>query len=80
MSSPKDRLGSVQYTVEELRAAVQAAESVDTYVMAHAYTAESISRWVVAGIHSIEHGNLLDEATAKLMADHNVFLVPTLVA
>jgi imidazolonepropionase-like amidohydrolase len=78
--SPTDRLASVQYTVEELRAAVQAAESVGTYVMAHAYTPESISRCVVAGVHSIEHGNLLDEATAKLMADRNVFLVPTLVA
>ena len=78
--SPTDRLASVQYTIEELRAAVEAAQSVGTYVMAHAYTPEAISRCVAAGIHSIEHGNLLNEATAKLMADHNVFLVPTLVA
>ena len=77
--SPTDRLASVQYTIEELRAAVEAAQSVGTYVMAHAYTPEAISRCVAAGIHSIEHGNLLNEATAKLMADHNVFLVPTLV-
>jgi imidazolonepropionase-like amidohydrolase len=77
--SPTDRLESVQYSVEELVAAVQAAESVGTYVMAHAYTPNAISRCVAAGVRSIEHGNLLDEATAKLMADHGMFLVPTLV-
>jgi imidazolonepropionase-like amidohydrolase len=78
--SPTDRLESVQYSVEELEAAVQAAESVGTYVMAHAYTPKAISQCVAAGVRSIEHGNLLDEATAKLMADHGTFLVPTLVA
>jgi len=77
--SPTDRLDSVQYSHEELRAAVQVAQSVGTYVMAHAYTPAAISQCVVAGVRSIEHGNLLDWPTAKLMASHGTFLVPTLV-
>jgi imidazolonepropionase-like amidohydrolase len=77
--SPTDRLDSVQYSLEELAAAVQVAESVGTYVMAHAYTPTAISHCVAAGVRSIEHGNLLDGPTAKLMADHGTFLVPTLV-
>ena len=47
--------------------------------MAHAYTPNAISNCVAAGVRSIEHGNLLDESTAKLMADNGTFLVPTLV-
>jgi imidazolonepropionase-like amidohydrolase len=78
--SPTDRVESVQYTREELSAAVQAAESVGTYVMAHAYAPSAIAACVAVGVRSIEHGNLLDEATAKLMADNGTFLVPTLVA
>ncbi len=77
--SPADRLDSVQYSLEELTAAVQAARSVGTYVMAHAYTPSAISNCVAAGVRSIEHGNLLDASTAKLMADNGTFLVPTLV-
>jgi imidazolonepropionase-like amidohydrolase len=77
--SPTDRLESVQYSLEELSSAVAAAEAVGTYVLAHAYTPASISVCVEAGVRSIEHGNLLDEVTAKLMAEHGTFLVPTLV-
>ncbi len=77
--SPTDRLRSVQYSLEELTAAVQVADSVGTYVMAHAYTPAAISQCVAAGVRSIEHGNLLDWPTAQLMAEHGTFLVPTLV-
>ena len=64
---------------EELSSAVAAAEAAGTYVLAHAYTPASIAVCVEAGVRSIEHGNLLDEPTAKLMAEHGTFLVPTLV-
>jgi imidazolonepropionase-like amidohydrolase len=77
--SPTDRLESVQYSLEELSSAVAAAESAGTYVLAHAYTPAAIRACVGAGVRSIEHGNLLDEQTAKLMAEHGTFLVPTLV-
>ena len=77
--SPTDRLESVQYSLEELSSAVAAAEAAGTYVLAHAYTPASIAVCVEAGVRSIEHGNLLDQPTAKLMAEHGTFLVPTLV-
>jgi imidazolonepropionase-like amidohydrolase len=77
--SPTDRLEAVQYSVDELSSAVAAAEAAGTYVLAHAYTPASIAICVAAGVRSIEHGNLLDEPTAKMMAEHGTYLVPTLV-
>jgi imidazolonepropionase-like amidohydrolase len=77
--SPTDRLESVQFSLPELQAAVAAATAAGRYVLAHAYTPEAIRQSVVAGVRSIEHGNLIDTATAKLLAEHGVFLVPTLV-
>jgi len=77
--SPTDRLESVQYSLEELSAAVSAAAAAGTYVLAHAYTPDAIEVCVAAGVRSIEHGNLLDERAAKLMADAGMYLVPTLV-
>ncbi|HEY1643467.1 MAG TPA: amidohydrolase family protein [Streptosporangiaceae bacterium] len=77
--SPTDRLESVQYSLEELRAAVAAATAGGSYVLAHAYTAEAIEVCVAAGVRSIEHGNLLTDRAAALMAEAGTFLVPTLV-
>jgi imidazolonepropionase-like amidohydrolase len=77
--SPTDRLESVQYSLEELTAAVRVATATGTYVLAHAYTPESIAVCVEAGVRSIEHGNLLDADTAKAMAAAGTYLVPTLV-
>lgn len=77
--SPTDRLESVQYSLEELTAAVAAAAASGSYVLAHAYTAEAIEVCVAAGVRSIEHGNLLNERAAGLMAEAGTFLVPTLV-
>ncbi|MCH8201270.1 MAG: amidohydrolase family protein, partial [Chloroflexi bacterium] len=51
----------------------------NTYVLAHAYHAKSIANCIEAGVHSIEHGNLLDEETARAMAKAGAFLVPTMV-
>jgi imidazolonepropionase-like amidohydrolase len=77
--SPTDRLESVQYSLEELTAAVAAAAASGSYVLAHAYTAEAIEVCVAAGVRSIEHGNLLNKRAADLMAEAGTFLVPTLV-
>jgi imidazolonepropionase-like amidohydrolase len=77
--SPTDRLESVQYSLEELTAAVAAAAASGSYVLAHAYTADAIEVCVAAGVRSIEHGNLLNKRAAELMAEAGTFLVPTLV-
>ncbi|CAM5331660.1 Amidohydrolase OS=Streptomyces alboniger OX=132473 GN=CP975_07865 PE=4 SV=1 [Streptomyces alboniger] len=79
VSSPTDPIDMVQYTAEEIRAAVTEAASRHTYVLAHAFTPEAIIQAVTAGVRSIEHGNLLDAAAARVMAEHGAFLVPTLV-
>jgi imidazolonepropionase-like amidohydrolase len=77
--SPTDRLESVQYSLAELSAAVSTAAAAGSYVLAHAYTAAAIEVCVAAGVRSIEHGNLLDDRAAALMAEAGTFLVPTLV-
>ena len=79
VSSPTDPMHSVQYTFEEMKAVVQIATDRGTYVAAHAYTPESISRALNAGIKTIEHGNLIDKATAELAAKKGAFVVPNLV-
>jgi imidazolonepropionase-like amidohydrolase len=78
-ASPTDPIDATQLTVEELRAAVDEARVRDTYVLAHAYHSKSIANCLEAGVRSIEHGNLLDEKTARAMADEGAFLVPTLI-
>ncbi|MEU2907933.1 amidohydrolase family protein [Streptomyces globisporus] len=79
ISSPTDPVDMVQYTFEEIRAATTEAAARGTYVMAHAFAPAAILQAVTAGVRSIEHGLLLDEPTARVMAEHGAFLVPTLV-
>jgi imidazolonepropionase-like amidohydrolase len=79
VATPSDPIDMVQYTEEEIRAAVEEAKARRTYVFAHAYIPESIQRAVRAGVRSIEHGNLVDDASARLMAERGCYLVPTLV-
>jgi imidazolonepropionase-like amidohydrolase len=78
VASPTDKPGHWQYTVEELRAAVETAEASGTYVMAHVYTSRAVQNCLEAGVRSIEHGNLLTPENAKMMAAKSAFLVPTL--
>ena len=78
VASPSDKTDQWQFTVDELRAAVETAEAAGTYVMAHAYGAAAIRNCIDAGIRSIEHGNLLDAQMADLMAEKGVYYVPTL--
>ena len=77
--SPADELSATQYALEELTAAVEEAEAARTYVMAHAYNDESVRNCLKSGVRSIEHGNLIDEETAHLIARAGAYLVPTLV-
>jgi imidazolonepropionase-like amidohydrolase len=77
--SPADELSATQYALEELRAAVEEAEAARTYVMAHAYNDQSVRNCLESGVRSIEHGNLIDEETARLIAQAGAYLVPTLV-
>ena len=78
IASPSDPLEGTQFSREELRAAVEEAEAANLYAMAHAYSPRAVTRAVEAGVRSIEHGNLVDEATARLMKREGAFLVPTL--
>lgn len=79
VASPTDPIWNLQYSPEEMRAIVEEAEGWRTYAMAHAYTPEAITRAVDAGVRTIEHGNLIDAAAARRMAERGAFLVPTLV-
>jgi imidazolonepropionase-like amidohydrolase len=77
-ASPADPIWMIQYTDEEIAAAVEEAARWRTYVMAHAYTPEAISRCVRLGVRTIEHGNHIDAASAADVAAHGAFVVPTL--
>lgn len=77
--SPTDRLDSVQFSDEEILAIVDEANSAKIYVLAHCYTAETINRALKLGVHSIEHGNLLDHSSVELLKEKDAFLVPTLI-
>lgn len=74
VASPHSPLDASTFTDEELRAAVEAAENWGTYVTVHAYTPESVQRAISAGVKCIEHGHLMDEATAALLASNGVWL------
>jgi imidazolonepropionase-like amidohydrolase len=80
VASPYDPLDSLQFSPPEVAAAVEEAQAFGRYVCAHAYTPEAITRAAHAGVRTIEHGNLIDEASAKLMAEKGMFLIANLVA
>lgn len=73
-SSAYDPIDVTQYTLDEMKAAVEAAEDWGTYVTVHAYTPRSVRRAIEAGVKCIEHGQLLDEATLRLMAERGIWL------
>ena len=79
VASPYDPLDSLQYSPGEVAAVVEEAQAFGRYVCAHAYTPEAITRAMQGGVRTIEHGNLIDEPAARLMADNGAFLVANLV-
>jgi imidazolonepropionase-like amidohydrolase len=80
VASPYDPLDSLQFSPGEIAAAVEEAHAFGRYVCAHAYSAPAITRAAHAGVRTIEHGNLIDEPAAKLMAEKGMFLIANLVA
>ncbi len=80
VASYTDPIRSPQYSADEVRAVTEEASRRGSYVAAHAYSPEAIAHSITAGVRSIEHGNLIDAATARLMAEAGAFLVPTLAA
>jgi imidazolonepropionase-like amidohydrolase len=74
VASPHSPLDATTFTEAELRAAVEAAENWGTYVTVHAYTSASVQRAIAAGVKCIEHGHLMDEPTARLIAEKGIWL------
>jgi imidazolonepropionase-like amidohydrolase len=74
VSSPFSPIDVVAFTEAELRAAVEAAQNWGTYVTVHAFTSDAIQQAIAAGVTCIEHGFLMDDATAKLIASKGVWL------
>jgi imidazolonepropionase-like amidohydrolase len=74
VSSPHSPLDAVTFTPAELRAAVEAAANWGTYVTVHAYTPKAIREAIEAGVKVIEHGSLMDDDTARLIAQKGVWL------
>ncbi|MFT3797251.1 amidohydrolase family protein [Microbacterium sp.] len=79
VASPHDEIDAVQFTYDEIRAAVIEAENANRYVTVHAYHPRAIAQALNAGVHCIEHGNLLDDDNLAQMAAQGTWLVPTLV-
>jgi len=79
VASPYDPLDSLQFSPAEVAAAVQEAQAFGRYVCAHAYTPDAMTRAAEGGVRVIEHGNLIDDKTARLMAAKGMFMVANLV-
>lgn len=79
VTSPTDPLLGLQYSESEIRAAVEEAEHRGTYVLAHTYSDEAISRALKCGVRSIEHANFIELDTAELAERSGAFVIPTLV-
>ncbi len=73
VSSPYGPLDTVQLSVDEIRAAVEAAKNWGTYVTVHAYTPEAMRHAIEAGVKVIDHGQLADEDVVKMMAEKDVW-------
>ena len=80
VASPYDPLDSRQFSLAEISAAVEEAHAFGRYAQAHAYTPDAITRAVSQGVRTIEHGNLIDEKSARLMKEKGAYLVANLVA
>ena len=74
VASPHSPLDVSTFTEDELRAAVEAADNWGTFVCVHAYTSAAIQRSIAAGVRCIEHAHLMDEDTARLIAEKGVWL------
>lgn len=76
MSSTCDPVETLQFTEAEMRAIVETASDYGSYVLAHLYTPPCMKRAIRAGVKSLEHGHWLDEETARMIKDNDVFINP----
>lgn len=79
VASPLDEVSAVQYSDDEMRAAVQEADNHNRYLTVHAYHGRGVNRALQAGARCVEHGNLIGDDTIALLVEKDAFLVPTLV-
>ncbi|SDT45693.1 metal-dependent hydrolase family protein [Microlunatus soli] len=80
VASPTDKVSDLQYSPEEISAAVRVASNAGKYVAGHAYTTEAVRLGLELGVRSIEHGNLMDPSVFELFEQHDAYYVPTLSA
>jgi imidazolonepropionase-like amidohydrolase len=80
VASPNDPIHALGFSRDEIKAAVEEAENAGTYVSAHLYTDQAIRRAVECGVHSLEHCNLIQSATAELAVQAGAVAIPTLAA
>ena len=80
VASPTDPIHVLQFSREEIAAIVEEAQNAGTYVAAHLYTDAAIARAVEGGVRSVEHANLIEPPTARLMRERGAIACPTLVA
>jgi imidazolonepropionase-like amidohydrolase len=71
--SSYDGLDVTEGSLQELKAAVTAAENWGTYVTVHAYTSRAVGMALDAGVRCVEHGQMIDEDTARRIADMGVW-------
>jgi imidazolonepropionase-like amidohydrolase len=79
VASPYDPLDSLQYSEAEIAAATDEAKNFGRYVLAHAYTPEAITRAMTNGVRTIEHGNLIDDKSARLIKSKGGYMIANLV-
>jgi imidazolonepropionase-like amidohydrolase len=79
VASPTDPIWMNQYREDEIRAIVNECTERRTYAAAHCHPASAVRRCVEFGVRSIEHGTLIDDDTARFVAERGAYIVPTMV-
>jgi imidazolonepropionase-like amidohydrolase len=80
LSSENEDARAIQFTLEELKAAVEIAHDNFKHVAAHAHACRGIENCIDAGVDSIEHCTFADEAALKRIAEKGIYIVPTICA
>ncbi len=76
-SSTFDPLDTLQYTLDEMKAAVEAASDYGTYVAAHIHTTPAMHRAAEAGVMCFEHATIMDDEIAQVIKDKGIWVVPS---
>ncbi|MEZ9911073.1 amidohydrolase family protein [Vibrio sp. 10N.261.51.A3] len=76
-SSTFDPLDTLQFTSDEMKAAVQAASDYGTYVAAHIHTSDAMRRAAEAGVMSFEHATIMDDDIAEIIKEKGIWVIPS---